>query len=440
MPVEHADRKYVAVLAVAAGLILVLGVWARPEKRKEEPAQPTVSQAEIVRLQRLAHRRSLQDMADYFSELAAFVAPHLVRLGGIDATGICWGDQGTVLAPSPKGGFPEQVDVLTLGEQKVEVRGKLHSPVVPIASLEATPNVALRPVQTISPDLLFSGEWLVAVARRPHEGYTFAPGTYGGSSPAFCGEFEFREIITNLNLAESMLGGGLFDLDRNLVGIIIRCGGRITAMAADDVGVALELAGSTPSQLAARYGFRIDTRTDGDETGSSGEDSTQTLVVTEVWRGSAADRAGLLPFDVIRELDDEPVRSEDDLASLLDPTTGGSSSELRIRRGSRTRTLSLEANGKPNGRTAEDSRSAGLVFSTPPTGFVIDSVTPGSRAERAGIQPGDRLLEVNGRRVRSERELNRIVAASGEEPLPVIVERGDRKRSFLLPTPLPAGE
>ena len=439
MPAEHADRKYVAVLAAVAGLILVLGVWARPEKRKEEPAQPAVSQAEIVRLQRLAHRRSLQDMAAYFSEVAALVAPHLVRLAGVNATGICWGDQGTVLVPSPKGEFPEDVYVLTLGEQKVEVRGKLHSPVAPIAALEATPNVALRPVETISPDLLFSGEWLVAVARRPGEGYTFAPGTYGGASAASCGEFEFREVMTNLNLEESMLGGGLFDLDRNLVGIIIRCGDRITAMAADDVGLALDFVRSAPSQLVARYGFRIDTRTDGDETGSSGEDSTQTLVVTEVWRGSAADRAGLLPFDVIQELDGEPVRNEDDLASLLDPETSAAR-ELGIRRGSRTRTLSLEANGKPNGRAAEDSRSAGLVFSTPPTGFVIDSVTPGSRAERAGIQPGDRLLEANGRRVRSERELKRIVAASGEEPLPLIVERGDRKRSFLLPTPLPAGE
>ena len=438
MPAEHADRKYVAVLAVAAGLILVLGVWARPEKRKEEPTQPAVSQAEIVRLQRLAHRRSLQDMAAYFSEVAALVAPHLVRLAGVNATGICWGDQGTVLVPSPKGEFPEDVYVLTLGEQKVEVRGKLHSPVAPIAALEDVPNIALRPVETISPDLLFSGEWLVAVARR-HEGYTFAPGTYGGASATSCGEFEFREVMTNLNLKESMLGGGLFDLDRNLVGIIIRCGDRITAMAADDVGLALDFVRSAPSQLVARYGFRIDTRTDGDETGSSGEDSTQTLVVTEVWRGSAADRAGLLPFDVIQQLDGEPVRNEDDLASLLDPETSAAR-ELGIRRGSRTRTLSLEANGKPNGRAAEDSRSAGLVFSTPPTGFVIDSVTPGSRAERAGIQPGDRLLEVNGRRVRSERELNRIVAASGEEPLPVIVERGDRKRSFLLPTPLPAGE
>ena len=437
MPAEHADRKYVAVLAVAAGLILVLGVWARPEKRKEEPTQPAVSQAEIVRLQRLAHRRSLQDMAAYFSEVAALVAPHLVRLAGVNTTGICWGDQGTVLVPSPKGEFPEEVDVLTLDEQKVEVRGKLHSPVAPIAALEAVPNIALRPVETISPDLLFSGEWLVAVARR-HEGYTFAPGTYGGSSPASCGEFEFREVITNLNLEESMLGGGLFDLDRNLVGIIVRCGDRITAMAADDVGLALDFLRSAPSQLVARYGFRIDTQTEGDETGST-EDAGQTLAVTEVWSGSAADRAGLLPFDVIQELDGEPVRSEDDLASLLDPETSGAR-ELRIRRGSRTRTLQLEANGKPNDRAVEDSRSAGLVLSTPPTGFVIDSVTPGSRAERAGIQPGDRLLEVNGRRVRSGRELNRIVAASGGKPLPVIVERGERKRSFLLPTPLPGGE
>ena len=438
MPAEHADRKYVAALAAAAGLILVLGVWARPEKRKEESTQPAVSQAEIVRLQRLAHRRSLEDMADYFSEVAAFVAPHLVRLGGVNGTGICWGDRGTVLAPSPNGEFPEEVDILTLGDQKVELRGKLHSPVVPIAAVEATPNAALSPVETISPDLLFLGEWLVAVARRPKEGYTFAPGTYGGSSAASCGEFEFREVLTNLNLEESMLGGGLFDLDRNLVGIIIRCPDRITAMAADDVGGALDLVRSASSQLASRYGFRVDTQTEAGETGSA-EDRGQTLAITEVWSGSAADRAGLLPFDIIQELGGEPVRSEDDLASLLDPETSGAR-ELKIRRGSRTRTLQLEAKGKPNDREMADSTSGGMVFSAPPTGFVIDSVTPGSRAERGGIQPGDRLLEVNGQRVRSERELNRIVAASAEKPLPLIVERGERKRSFLLPTPLPAGE
>ena len=438
MPAEHADRKYVVALAAAAGLILVLGVWARPDKRKEEPAQPAVSQAEIVRLQRLAHRRSLQDMADYFSEVAAFVAPHLVRLAAVDATGICWRDRGTVLAPSPKGEFPAEVDVLTLGDEKVEVRGRLHSPLAPIAALQAKPNAALRPVEMTSPDLLFLGEWLVAVARRPREGYTFAPGTYGGASAASCGEFEFREVITNLNLEESMLGGGLFDLDRNLVGVIIRCPDRITAMAADDVDTALDFVRSAPSRLVARYGFRINVQTEADETEST-EARGQTLVVTEVWSGSVADRAGLLPFDVIEELGGEPVRREDDLASLLDPETSGAR-ELKIRRGSRTRTLQLETNGKPNDREVADSTSAGLVFSAPPTGFVIHSVTPGSRAERAGIQPGDRLLEVNGKRVRSERELNRVVAASAEKPLPLIVERGERKRSFLLPAPLPAEE
>ena len=78
MPAESTDRKYVVLLAVAAGLVLILGVWARPKKSSGESAQPVTSPAELVRLERLAQRRTAENMATYFSDVAANAARHLV--------------------------------------------------------------------------------------------------------------------------------------------------------------------------------------------------------------------------------------------------------------------------------------------------------------------------------------------------------------------------
>ncbi len=58
---------------------------------------------------------------------------------------------------------------------------------------------------------------------------------------------------------------------------------------------------------------------------------------------------------------------------------------------------------------------------------VVDEVMPGSAAEEAGFRPGDRILAINGREIRSFGELREIVAMSAGEPLRILVEREGRK-------------
>ena len=60
---ESRSPAYVAVLAVIAGSILMVGSLMKPAELEPEPAAlPT--QAESARLQRIAQRRSLEDMAE----------------------------------------------------------------------------------------------------------------------------------------------------------------------------------------------------------------------------------------------------------------------------------------------------------------------------------------------------------------------------------------
>ncbi len=65
---------------------------------------------------------------------------------------------------------------------------------------------------------------------------------------------------------------------------------------------------------------------------------------------------------------------------------------------------------------------------------VADTVMEGSAAERAGFQPGDRIISVDGENIRSFSDLQSIIMLSADEALPIVVER-DGKRITLTATP-----
>jgi regulator of sigma E protease len=65
-----------------------------------------------------------------------------------------------------------------------------------------------------------------------------------------------------------------------------------------------------------------------------------------------------------------------------------------------------------------------MIYGRQSTMARVDSVQPDSAAAAAGFQPGDVVLSINGRRIRSFSEMQRIVSFSAGEPLAVVVDRG----------------
>jgi regulator of sigma E protease len=57
----------------------------------------------------------------------------------------------------------------------------------------------------------------------------------------------------------------------------------------------------------------------------------------------------------------------------------------------------------------------------------IESLQPGSAAERAGFLPGDLILSINGREIDSFSEMQRRVSASAGERLTIVVDRNGRE-------------
>ena len=340
MSTPTADRKYVALLALAAGLILVFGTWARPETRRDD-APPFSSPAELMRLQRMTQRRNVQEMAAFFSEVAANASRHLAWVVDTHSTAVIWDVDGTLVTAAGREEFPAVTLVQTAEQFEAEARRAVASPLFPIVSLRVGAGNAFQPVQSVGPEVLLAGDWLVAVARQGDGSYTFAPGIYGGSSLLVCGEFSFREMTYNASLSETMLGGGLFDLDGHLLGVVILCEDRLAVMASADIPAALEEAAEFGSQLTARYGFRVGPPAIREES----ERPDQGVEVTEVWVGKAADRAGIRPGDRLTALDGAEVEAVGDLLPLVLPVAR-ETVELQGRRGSRVVDFILSARGR----------------------------------------------------------------------------------------------
>lgn len=64
------------------------------------------------------------------------------------------------------------------------------------------------------------------------------------------------------------------------------------------------------------------------------------------------------------------------------------------------------------------------IFGERITAAKVDAVAPGSAAERAGFEPGDRIVSIDGSEIGSFSDMQRIVATSPDRELHFVVDRG----------------
>ena len=146
--------------------------------------------------------------------------------------------------------------------------------------------------------------------------------------------------------------------------------------------------------------------------------SSHGALVTRVLPNSAAEAAGIRIYDVITEIDGKPVANGRNLRNLVGLVRLGEVVELKVLRAGAE--LSLTAIiSNTNGLASapeEDGDLPGLFAGArlmtvteggSPVGVEVLKVDPGSRAGRAGLQPGDVIIEVNRETVLTLREFNR---------------------------------
>ena len=145
-------------------------------------------------------------------------------------------------------------------------------------------------------------------------------------------------------------------------------------------------------------------------------------LVGGVTKGSPAEVAGIKQGDVIVGFDGKEIAEVHNLPPLVAATPVGKEVALMVLRDGKEQTLKVKVGQMPGERTEAstseqpsqgkwglalrdlDARTAQRLSLNPGDGALVAAVKPGSAADRAGIQPGDVIQEVNRKKVTSVKE------------------------------------
>jgi S1-C subfamily serine protease len=293
---------------------------------------------------------------------------------------------------------PETVEVIGIaGTHRATTTG--GGPRLPVLIARPEP-LANSPIVRGTARDLEPGSWVIAIWRGTSRS-TFAAGHLVGVRDHAEDPVGWHEAASTIALTPEMLGGGLFDLDGRLLGIIVWIDGRLAVLATDSVDTFIARAAALDDRLLARFGMWI-APLSAYERAELQLDAG--LLVREVWDGYAADRQGLAPGDVIVALSDQPV---DDLADLQALATAPAAElpPLTIQWRKTRRDASLAS-----APAASSATAAGVSWESPTRGYRVASVSPASRAEAAGLRSGDAILRIDRVAPRTVNDIDRLLS------------------------------
>jgi Do/DeqQ family serine protease len=269
------------------------------------------------------------------------------------------------------------------------------------------------------------GDFVVAVGNPFGLGQTVTSGIVSALGRTGFRGLEFQNFIqTDASINPGNSGGALINLRGELVGI----NSAIFTPSGGNVGIGFAI----PSAMArhvmdqlARFG-EVRRGTLGiyvqdltaDLAGAFGVEKGRGVLVAEVARGSAAEKAGLRAGDVVTAIAGYPVKSAQEFHNFEGQFPVGEPLELeyvRDQSANKTRVQVEELKVLDGGRV--DARLEGAVFEELPPkqrsdsagGVVISSLEPRSRLARQGLREGDVITGSNRMRIRDLGEFREVV-------------------------------
>ena len=158
-------------------------------------------------------------------------------------------------------------------------------------------------------------------------------------------------------------------------------------------------------------------------------------VIGAVADDSIAAKAGLMADDEIEAVDGQPTETwEHATLELFDALLAKGSIDLTVREPSgEIKHVQLDVRGRESQLTEPEALFPGLgIRPGPPLPAVIDSVTPDSPAEHAGLKAGDRVLSADGVRIRGWEQWVNFVRARPGKTVDVTVARDDGELTMPL--------
>ena len=336
-------------------------------------------------------------------------------------------------------------------DYRAEVVGRDKKTDLALIKIEAEEDLPVAPLG--DSDKLGVGEWVLAIgnpfglAETVTAGIVSAKGRVIGAGPYD----DFIQTDASINPGNS--GGPLFNFWGEVVGIN-------TAIIATGQGIGfaipINMAKEILPQLKEKgrvtrgwLGVGIQ-RVTSQLAESFGLEEEKGALVSQVFKDSPAEKAGLKQGDIILEFDKKKIKNFGDLSRNVASTPVGKTVTIKVFRNGQT--ISLEAtvaemeepteiakapSRKPLGITVQDitpeiASSLGLEAVT---GVVVSGVEPGSSAAKAGIRRSDVIIEVDRKPVKDVEAFEQAIEATkGQENILFLIRRGD-SNLFIVVTP-----
>ncbi|NUS39318.1 MAG: DegQ family serine endoprotease [Lysobacter sp.] len=349
-------------------------------------------------------------------------------------------------------------------EFKAKVVGSDEQSDVALLKIAATGLPALRLGDS---NQLKPGQWAVAIGSPFGLDHSVTAGIISavGRANPYADQRYVPFIQTDVAINRGNSGGPLLNTRGEVVGINSQIFSNSGGYMGVSFAIPIDIAMSAVKQLKAtgkvqrgQIGVRVQAITAENAAGLKLPDSRGALVA-DVEPGSPAAKAGIEPMDVIRSFNGAPINDSSDLPPLVGAQAPGTRAALGVFREGRTLNLTVtlgqldeaqanaNAPGMPGkagpaaGRNplglvgqpldADDRRQLGLAANE---GVGIASVE-GLAARRAGLQPGDVVLQVGRTKVGSPGELDRALAgAKPGQTMMLLVRRGNASQ-FVAVTP-----
>ncbi len=322
------------------------------------------------------------------------------------------------------------ISVILENGEKYEAKVVGKDPKTDLAVIKFEPKGKLQAVKYGDSERLRIGDWVIAIGNPFGLGYTVTAGIVSAKGRSL-GLGSYDDFIqTDASLTPGNSGGPLFNLNGEVVGVN-------TAIVAQGQGIGFAI----PINMAH---FVIEQLKDGGKVvrgwlgvyvqkltpelaTSLGLDEEEGALVSDVTPGSPAEKAGIKRGDVIIEYDGRKIDDINDLTTLAAVTSPGTEVSMKLLQDGKQKDIKVKLDEFPDDEAqatatedAEDSLGLTVRALDPQIarsfnletdkGVVIVDVMRGSPAVEAGLRPGDVIVELNKKEIKTLQDYTSAIA------------------------------
>jgi Do/DeqQ family serine protease len=449
---ESLERAFVSVAERVMPAVVHVSVTPRARERAPERGperRPQDPQERMTPPERREFERRFREFFGEGFERFFRQRPPERRESRSQGSGVIVDKSGIILTNNHLIEESGEIEVRLSDKRKLKARVVGRDPKTDLAVLRIEGDGEFPVAELGDSDRLRIGQWAIAVGNPFGLDRTVTVGIISATGRQGVGVATYESFIqTDAAINPGNSGGPLVNLDGKVIGIN-------TAIVSVGQGIGFAI----PTSMARRVmpqllasgrvtrgwlGIRIQPLTE-DLAQSFGTKENEGVLVADVMPGGPAEAGGLKAGDVILDFEGQRTAEVPDLQRVVADTPPGKAARVTILREGKRETREIRIGEMPGDQVAAVPRGAerwGLTVQpvTPElarqfnlsgqSGVIVSEVEEGSPAARAGVRPGDVVLEVNRRKVGDVQAFEAALGRSEQDAL-LLVQR-DGRSSFLV--------